>query len=154
MVDDPSIVLSKLGPEPFDSQLNRDTFYKMLVRRSRQLKPLSLDQTFIAGLGNIYTDEALFLAGLHPRKPSNSVTRHQSELLLQSIRQMLLDGIKRCGASIDWVYKGGDFQNYFRVYHREGEPCIRCHSRILRTVVGQRCTYYCPQCQPVIDETV
>jgi formamidopyrimidine-DNA glycosylase len=109
---------------------------------------LLLDQTFIAGLGNIYTDEALHMAQLHPLIISNSLDTSQSKRLWSSIRQVLQEGIERQGASIDWVYRGGDFQNYFRVYQRTGEACLRCGSPIVRITVGQRGTHFCAKCQP------
>ncbi len=117
--------------------------------RKRQFKPLLLDQTFLAGLGNIYTDEALFLARLHPLKPSNSLTFEQSARLLASIREVLQEGIRHNGASIDWVYRGGDFQNHFRTYQRTGEPCPVCGAPIERILVGQRSSHFCPVCQPM-----
>lgn len=144
----PDEVLSGLGPEPFDENLSVEAFYDRIHNRHRQLKPLLLDQSFIAGLGNIYTDEALFLAGLHPLTISDQLSFQQTDRLLGSIRQVLTEGIRRNGASIDWVYRGGDFQNYFQVYQRNGEVCQRCGSVIQRTVVGQRGTHFCPKCQP------
>ena len=112
-----------------------------------QLKPLLLDQTFLAGLGNIYTDEALHRAKLHPMQISDTLDFHEAEHLWESIRQVLTEGIRRSGSSIDWVYRGGDFQNYFRAYHRSGEPCPDCGVPIQRITVGQRGTHICPQCQ-------
>jgi formamidopyrimidine-DNA glycosylase len=118
------------------------------VERKRQLKPLLLDQSFIAGLGNIYTDEALHLARLHPLSLSNQLAPSQSETLLMAIRSVLEEGIRHNGASIDWVYRGGDFQNHFRAYQRTGQPCLVCGTPILRITLGQRGTHFCPTCQP------
>lgn len=148
LTQNPAEVLSKLGPEPFDEKLTALQFYLRLHARSRQLKPLLLDQSFLAGLGNIYTDEALFTAGLHPRLLSDQLSREQAETLLSSIRLALSAGIQHNGASIDWVYRGGDFQNYFQVYQRNGQACRRCGAAIERIVVGQRGTHFCPKCQP------
>lgn len=148
LTQNPLDILSGLGPEPLDEFLKPQEFFTRLQQHSRQLKPLLLDQSFIAGLGNIYTDEGLFMAGLHPLTPANQVTYDQAGELLESIRFVLREGIRRNGASIDWVYRGGDFQNYFKVYQRDGETCYRCGSKILRMVVGQRGTHYCPKCQP------
>ncbi|HEX9091728.1 MAG TPA: zinc finger domain-containing protein, partial [Anaerolineales bacterium] len=92
--------------------------------------------------------EALNLARLHPLTISNTLTLPQAGDLLASIRTVLRDGIRRNGASIDWVYRGGDFQNYFRVYQRTGLPCPECGTPIARITVGQRGTHYCPHCQP------
>ena len=148
LVDNPQKILAGLGPEPFDPQLDAAKFYAMLTSRSRQLKPLLMDQSFLAGMGNIYTDEALHLAKLHPLQSSSQLTQAQAGRLFEAIRSVLSEGIRRNGASIDWVYRGGDFQNYFRVYGRTGKTCLECGSTIQRMVVGQRGTHICPECQP------
>jgi len=109
-----------------------------------------LDQTFIAGLGNIYTDEALFLAKINPRQSSDYLNLNDAERLLHSIREVLLEGIARNGSSIDWVYRGGSFQNSFHVYQRTGKPCTECGNSIERCLVGQRSTHFCPKCQPIV----
>jgi formamidopyrimidine-DNA glycosylase len=80
---------------------------------------------------------------------SDSIDQDQAKALHDAIRAVLKEGIKRNGASIDWVYRGGEFQNYFRVYDREGEPCTNCGAPIERIVVGQRGTHFCPNCQTV-----
>ena len=147
LVDDPAQLFQNLGPEPLASDFSADWLYAALQARHRQLKPLLLDQSFIAGLGNIYTDEALHMAKLHPLVLSDSVTRKQAERLHQAIQAILREGIRRNGASIDWVYRGGDFQNHFRVYGREGQPCPVCGTHIKKIVVGQRGTHICPHCQ-------
>jgi formamidopyrimidine-DNA glycosylase len=149
LTNDPSSVLGKLGPEPLDESLTPDQFFDMLHVRSRQLKPLLMDQSFLAGLGNIYTDEALHKARLHPLLNSKVLTPEGAAGLLKSIRNVLSQGIRRSGASIDWVYRGGDFQNYFSVYQRTGKPCPVCGTPIERMVLGQRGTHFCPQCQPL-----
>ena len=151
LVDEVDRVVESLGPEPMDDSLTAEDLFNRLHTTRRQLKPLLLDQTFLAGLGNIYVDEALNLARLHPLTPANRLTQQQATRLLKSIRTVLRDGIKRNGASIDWVYRGGDFQNYFRVYQRTGEPCPVCGTSIVRITVGQRGTHFCPHCQPVFD---
>ena len=140
-------VLGRLGPEPLGRAFTADWLYEGVHARRRQLKPLLLDQAFIAGLGNIYTDEALHLAKLHPLKISNTLSRAQVVRLHDAIRATLREGIRRNGASIDWVYRGGDFQNHFRVYDRAGQPCPVCGTTIVRLVVGQRGTHICPHCQ-------
>lgn len=147
LVPEPDLVLTNLGPEPFDPSLTPSTFYDRLVRFRRQIKPLLLDQSFLAGMGNIYTDEALFRAGLHPLASSQDISLLQAEILLTSIRSVLWEGIQQHGASIDWVYRGGGFQNQFKVYQRTGQPCQVCSTPIQRMVVGQRGTHYCPNCQ-------
>ena len=148
LVDEVDRVVGNLGPEPLDEGLTVEDLFARLSATRRQLKPLLLDQTFLAGLGNIYVDEALNLARLHPLTPANTLTEAQAARLLDSIRRVLRDGISRNGASIDWVYRGGDFQNYFRVYQRTGQPCLECGTPIARIIVGQRGTHFCPNCQP------
>jgi formamidopyrimidine-DNA glycosylase len=148
LVAQPGIVLQDLGPEPLDPGLTVEGFYQMLHAVRRQIKPLLLDQGFLAGLGNIYTDEALHVAKIYPLQSSDSLTRDQAAQLLLAIRQVLEEGIRRNGASIDWVYRGGDFQNSFRVYQRTGQPCPVCGTPVARIVVGQRGTHFCPTCQP------
>ncbi len=151
LVADPETILGDLGPEPLSDEFTPGEFHRMLGAHRRQLKPLLLDQTFIAGLGNIYTDEALHLAKIHPLTISNTLNESHARRLWSSIRQVLEEGIERQGASIDWVYRGGDFQNYFRVYQRTGEPCPACGSPIQRMLVGQRGTHYCENCQSPPD---
>jgi formamidopyrimidine-DNA glycosylase len=147
-VKDPQTILGKLGPEPFDPELDDDRFSRMLSQKKRQIKPLLLDQAFIAGLGNIYTDEALHRSRIHPRRLSSTIGPELAADLLEHIRQVLTLGIETNGASIDWVYKGGDFQNHFWVYGRAGAACRQCGQPIQRLLVGQRGTHICPECQP------
>lgn len=148
LVGDPQEILGELGPEPLDPALTAEEFGRRLSAHRRQLKPLLMDQRFLAGLGNIYADEALHHAHLHPLTQASRLSASQGERLLQGIRQVLQEGIRRNGASIDWAYRGGEFQNYFRVYGRAGEPCLECGAPIQRIVVGQRGTHFCPACQP------
>jgi formamidopyrimidine-DNA glycosylase len=147
LTGDPQEVLGKLGPEPLGSEFTPEWLHDALHHKHRQLKPLLLDQTFLAGLGNIYTDEALHMARLHPLTVSNAVTTEQARALHEAIHSVLNEGIRRNGASFDWVYRGGEFQNYFRVYAREDEACPVCGTRIERILVGQRSTHFCPRCQ-------
>ncbi len=149
LTSQPDEVLGSLGPEPLSRTFTAQWLHSALQGKHRQLKPLLLDQTFLAGLGNIYTDESLHLAKLHPLTPSNVVTQQQAALLHGAIRQVLKEGIRRQGASIDWVYRGGEFQNYFRVYDRAGKPCPACGAEIQRLIVGQRSTHFCPECQVI-----
>jgi formamidopyrimidine-DNA glycosylase len=144
---EPEKILGKLGPEPLEKEFTAEWLFENLHIRKRQLKPLLLDQTFLAGLGNIYTDECLHIAKLHPLGLSNTVTRKQADVLHSAIRSVLKEGIRRNGASIDWAYRGGDFQNYFRVYGRDGNPCPVCGTEIQKFTVGQRGTHVCPKCQ-------
>jgi len=147
LLKDPEDLLSKLGPEPLGTLFSATEFYERLHPRKRQLKALLLDQSFIAGIGNIYADEALHGAKLHPLSLAHTITRKQSNALFKAIRSVLEEGIRRNGASIDWVYQGGDFQNHFAVYQQTGKPCPRCGTSIERIVLGQRSTHFCPHCQ-------
>ena len=147
LLKDPTEIFSGLGPEPLGKELSKDDFYAALQKRKRQLKPLLLDQSFIAGIGNIYADEALHLAKLHPLSIAKQLTRAHSDGLLQSIRQVLKEAIRRNGSSIDWAYQGGEFQNQLSVYQKTGEDCPRCGAKITRIVVGQRGTHFCENCQ-------
>jgi formamidopyrimidine-DNA glycosylase len=147
VVDRPEEVLGGLGPEPLEPEFTAARLREMLAAKRRLLKPLLLDQTFLAGIGNIYADESLHRARLHPLRRSDTLSGDEAARLRRGIRAALRVGIAQDGASIDWVYRGGEFQNSFRAYDREGEPCKRCGSKIRRIVVGQRSTYYCPRCQ-------
>jgi formamidopyrimidine-DNA glycosylase len=147
LTDQPEKILGKLGPEPLEKSFTAQWLFENLHQRKRSLKPLLLDQIFLAGLGNIYTDECLHIAQLHPLTASNNVTQKQAEALYKAIRAVLKEGIRRNGASIDWVYRGGEYQNHFRVYDREGSPCPVCGTAIQKFVVGQRGTHVCPNCQ-------
>ncbi len=139
----------ELGPEPFSKKFTPTWLHTALHSKHRQIKPLLLDQTFLAGLGNIYTDKSLNVAKLHPLMISDAITLKQAEALHDAIRNVLKEGIRRNGASFDWVYRGGEFQNYFRVYDRAGKPCPTCGTNIERILVGQRSTHFCPNCQTI-----
>lgn len=147
LVDKPETLLAHLGPEPLDEAFAPQDFHKRLGTYRRQLKPLLLDQRFLAGVGNIYADEALHQAKLHPQRRSHTLGIEDATRLLGNLQSVLKEGIHRNGASIDWVYRGGDFQNYFQVYQRTSESCYQCGTPIERITVGQRGTHFCPQCQ-------
>jgi formamidopyrimidine-DNA glycosylase len=147
LTDTPEEVIGSLGPEPFDPEFTPRILYERLRARHRQIKPLLLDQSFLSGLGNIYTDEALHMAGIHPLTESDKISLRKTERLFDAIRSVLEAGIVHNGASIDWVYRGGEFQNHFRVYGRTGEPCPVCGTPIARIMAGQRSTHFCPKCQ-------
>jgi formamidopyrimidine-DNA glycosylase len=148
---DPETVLGKLGPEPLSSSLSAEDLFRRLQKRRRLLKPLLLDQTFIAGIGNIYADEALYHARLHPQRYSHTLTGAEAGRLFTGIRKALRLGLEKEGASIDNYRKPdgslGEMQQSFVAYGREGEPCFRCGHAMERIVLGGRSTYYCPICQ-------
>ena len=149
LVEDAHTVLADLGPEPLDPAFDAAALGARLARHRRRLKPLLLDQTFLAGIGNIYADEALHRAGLHPLRASHRLSPDETRRLWRAVRAALRSGLRHHGASIDWVYRGGGFQNHFRVYARTGEPCPVCGTPIRRILVGQRSTHFCPVCQPL-----
>ena len=145
-------VLPPLGPEPLGEEFTADRFAQALRARRRLLKPLLLDQSFVAGLGNIYVDEALHLARLHPLRRSDTLRRPAADALHAAIRGTLGAAIEREGSSFDAFYRTpegnpGSYQHQFRVYGRTGERCPECGARIRRLVVGQRGTHLCPVCQ-------
>ncbi|MDJ0522609.1 MAG: bifunctional DNA-formamidopyrimidine glycosylase/DNA-(apurinic or apyrimidinic site) lyase [Planctomycetota bacterium] len=149
---EPESVLGTLGPEPLDDAFTADVFRNALRRRRRMLKPLLLDQTFVAGLGNIYVDEALFLARLHPLRRADTVRKAQGIALHSAIREVLAAAIEHQGSSFDTFYRTpegqpGSYQHEFRVYGRTGKPCPRCGAPVRRLVVGQRGTHVCLRCQ-------
>lgn len=146
----PEDVIGNLGPEPFDPAFGPQDLHARLMERHRQIKPLLLDQSFLAGLGNIYTDESLHLSRVHPLRVSDTISMEEAQRLYAAIQSVLLSGIEHNGASFDWVYRGGDFQNYFRAYGREDQPCPVCGTPIQRILVGQRSTHFCSHCQVLI----
>lgn len=135
-----------LGVEPLERGFTAEVLAAAL-RRSRVLKPLLLDQAVVAGLGNIYTDEALHRAGLHPLRRADGLSREEIAALHAAIRAVLRDGLRHNGASIDWIYPEGRMQHHLRVYGRTGERC-RCGATIVAFRVAQRGTHVCPACQP------
>jgi formamidopyrimidine-DNA glycosylase len=138
-----------LGVEPLDRGFTTTTLARLLRSRSRQLKPLLLDQSIIAGLGNIYVDEALFRACLHPRTRSDELKPAQIRRLRSGIQAVLRTAIRREGTSFDAVYPSGGMQRYLSVYGRGGLPCKRCQRPIETLRIAQRGTHVCPNCQPL-----
>jgi formamidopyrimidine-DNA glycosylase len=151
LVQDPDTILGKLGPEPLEDAFSPEVLQERLNGRSRAMKPLLLDQHFIAGVGNIYADEALFYSKIHPRRTADSLTENEVEALFTSIQKVLKLGIEREGASIDLYTKPdgtrGDMQNAVSVFRRTGLPCYDCQTPIQRIVMNSRSTHFCPHCQ-------
>ncbi|HEY8601534.1 MAG TPA: bifunctional DNA-formamidopyrimidine glycosylase/DNA-(apurinic or apyrimidinic site) lyase [Thermomicrobiales bacterium] len=141
-----------LGPEPLDDRWLPEAFAVALARRRTRLKPLLLDQSFVAGLGNIYADEALFRAGLHPLMIAAEVSPERAALLHASIRELLDDAINSGGTTFsnyrDAYGNEGDYYERRRVYARTDAPCLVCGAPIVRIVVGGRGTHFCAVCQP------
>ncbi len=138
------------GPEPLDPSFTLAAFRKRLRARRGRLKPLLLDQSFVAGIGNIYADEALWLARLHPLRRADSLTPAAERRLYRAIHSVLTEAIERRGSSIDdYTSLDGDgqMQHHLRVYGRTGRPCYRCRRPIRRIVLGARGTHFCSWCQ-------
>ena len=142
----------RLGLEPFDAGFTAEHLRALAKGRTAPIKAFLLDQHRIAGVGNIYADEALFRAGVHPRRPAGRLSREQYARLRESVIAALDAGIDARGASIDDFRHvdgvRGSFQDQFLVHLREGEPCVVCGSPIVKMVVGGRGTYVCETCQP------
>ena len=141
--------VAALGPEPLDVTFDR--FAKLVRARKSPLKSVLLNQRFLRGIGNIYADEALFRAGVHPLAAGSRLRPDRVKKLHQAIRQVLTEAIKAGGSSIsDYVDsdgREGSFQFDHRVYQRTGEPCVTCGTRVKRILVIQRATHFCPKCQ-------
>ncbi len=145
-------IAPNLGPEPLEDAFTVKVLRERLAQHHRQIKALLLDQSFIAGVGNIYADEALHRAGIHPLRLSDELSKTESQRLHGTIREVLNNGIVYQGASINWYRKPdgtrGESQDHFQVYDREGEACFTCGQPISKIRVAQRGTHYCPNCQP------
>ena len=145
-------VFARHGPEPLAPSFTAARLAQRLRRRTGRLKSLLLDQSFIAGVGNIYADEALWRARLHPLRRADTLTDVEIKRLHRAIRAALREGLAGGGASYrDYVDPDGEpglAAERMRVYRRTGEPCFRCGRPIERIVVGQRATHFCPRCQP------
>jgi len=141
--------LEKLGIDALS--VNAEAFYQMTRNRKRAIKSLLLEQSLIAGVGNIYADEALFMAGIRPTKKAATLTRRHSQNITDAIKEVMRLAIKKGGSSIaSFVQpngRDGDYQLESSVYARTGKPCRRCSTSIKRVVLGQRSTHYCPRCQ-------
>jgi len=139
---------AKVGEEPLDALFTVAHLGERIAKRKAPIKAALLDQRTLAGLGNIYTDEALWWARIHPLRPAESLERDEVRHLHRAIRRALERGIRRQGADLgDGVYRGGRMQKEFKVYGREDEPCDRCGTPIAKTRAGGRGTWFCPTCQ-------
>ena len=149
--DELAAVLSKLGPEPLEASFTRPALSKLLTGRRAQLKPLLLNQGFIAGMGNIYVDEALFRARLHPLRRSDSLSAAEAGRLHEAIVHALRQGIANRGTTLsdyrDASGARGTNRERLQVFRREGKPCPRCGTSIEKIRVAQRGTHLCSTCQ-------
>jgi formamidopyrimidine-DNA glycosylase len=151
LVDDWALVHSDIGPEPLSDEFEVAAFATLLKRRAAPIKSLLLDQTVLAGVGNIYADEALFAAGIDPRKAANKITRPKAARLHAAIIAVLNEALGDRGSSfrdyVDGRGNEGRHQLKVKVYQRTDQPCYTCGTPIRRVVVGGRSTHFCPKCQ-------
>ena len=142
-------ILPNLGPEPLDEKVTASVLSSL--KTTRELKKVLLDQTVLAGVGNIYADEALFMARLSPFLPGIELGRKEAKVLASSLKKILEASIANMGTTLSDYRNtkniGGENQNYLRVYGQTGKPCGVCATPILRQVIGSRSTHFCPVCQ-------
>ncbi|MFC0216199.1 DNA-formamidopyrimidine glycosylase [Paenibacillus chartarius] len=145
--------LHKLGLEPLDEAFTLEAFRGALRGKTGKIKPILLNQEYVVGIGNIYVDESLFLAGIHPERLASSLTKQELERLHEAIIQTLRASVEVGGSSIKSYVNGqgeiGLFQHQLQIYGREGEPCVRCGRTVEKSVVGGRGTHTCANCQPL-----
>ncbi|PIP79622.1 MAG: DNA-formamidopyrimidine glycosylase, partial [Gammaproteobacteria bacterium CG22_combo_CG10-13_8_21_14_all_40_8] len=141
-------LIAHLGPEPLSQDFTGIAFYKSCMKRNRSIKQQIMDSSIVVGVGNIYANEALFLAGMHPATPSQQITKKQAALLVTIIQQVLTAAIEQGGTTLKDFYniegKPGYFVQQLRVYGRKNEPCVHCSSPIQLLKQGQRSSFYCP----------
>lgn len=158
LTDNKEEILGKLGPEPLEKSFTPKLLFDLLPKEKKIklcIKAWLLDQTNVAGLGNIYVDEALWLAKIHPERPANSLTLNEAKSLRDAIQSVLRKGIANSGTSLGHTQgnfisadgKHGNNAETLNVFHRQGKPCPRCGTIITKSVVAQRGTHVCPNCQ-------
>jgi formamidopyrimidine-DNA glycosylase len=142
---------SHFGPEPLNGTFTVPAFRKTLQGRTAPIKPLLLSQRIVAGLGNIYVDEALFLARIHPERPAGTLTPAEVKRLHAAIQTVLASAIERRGTTFsnytDIEGRAGGYQEALQVFRKDGAPCPRCGRPLTRTVLQGRGTHFCPKCQ-------
>ena len=143
--------LSSLGPEPLEDGFEAEYLPRAIGSRRAQIKPLLLDQKVVSGIGNIYVDEILYDARLHPRRKANTLSEEEWEALYGAIRTNLAAGVEHRGTTVrlyrDVLDRPGEHQNYLRVFEKHGRPCPGCEGEVVREKVGGRPTHFCPACQ-------
>lgn len=158
LVSDPAPVLHKLGPEPLSAGFSPSSLAVKLADRTASIKALLLDQSIVAGVGNIYADEALYHAGIHPARGGGTLNNEEIERLHGTVRMVLQHGIEHRGSTLgasslqNYMRPDGapgGFQEEFQVFRRTGQPCHRCGTLITRITLSQRSTHFCPSCQPL-----
>lgn len=145
-------LLQHLGPEPLTSSFDAVYLQRALARQKRAIKVALMDHTLVVGVGNIYANEALFYAGINPKRMANSLQSHEYEALVDAIRAVLTQALAAGGSTLrDFVHsdgRSGYFQQQYRVYGRQGQPCFCCASPVQKITQAQRSSFYCPVCQP------
>ena len=153
LVEDKNTVVDKLGPEPLEADFTPKILAQRLSKHTAPIKAVLCDQNFVAGIGNMYADEALFSARIHPLRSGKSLSQQEVERLHRAIRQVLSAAINNKGASVDTYFRPdgqiGTAHFQFKVAHRGGEPCPVCGTPIQRLPVRNRGSYFCPKCQPL-----
>lgn len=143
--------LAKLGPEPVAEEFKLAEMQEFLTRRTKAIKGVLLDQHIVVGVGNIYADEILFEAKIHPTRPANSLTATEEEVLYEAIISILAKAVKKGGTTIrsyeNAFGENGNYQEYLKVYGKTGRDCLRCGTTIEKIKVAGRGTHFCPTCQ-------
>ena len=146
-----ALAKSRFGQEPISADFNLPAFQEILKKRKRSIKSVLLDQSLIAGLGNIYVDEALFQAGVLPTRLANLLTEKEVELLARAAGEVTNEAIKNGGTTFqnfaDTAGEAGGHSKHLKVFARNGQPCLTCGTTIMKTKVAGRGTHYCPKCQ-------
>lgn len=144
-------LLASLGPEPLARDFTLEHLWQASRKRRVAIKSFIMDSHIVVGVGNIYASEALFMAGIHPKRPAGRVTRQSYEKLLKAIKTVIRSAIKQGGTTLrDFTQsdgKPGYFKQKLKVYGREGESCLECGTPIRQLTIGQRASYFCPRCQ-------
>jgi formamidopyrimidine-DNA glycosylase len=159
LTEDVGTALGDLGPEPLAEDFTVEQFERMLAQRRGRIKSLLLNQRFLAGLGNIYVNEALWRAGVHPLRSADSLSSAEVEALYHAVRFVLRAAIVEGGTTLENGNfrhvdgNSGDFANQLEVYGRACEPCSRCGASVERIKVGQRSAFFCPCCQPTPEDS-
>ena len=144
-------LLEKLGPEPLSDDFSADYLYQKLKTQKRAVKLALMDNAVVVGVGNIYANESLFKAGISPHRPADKIKKKECVVLVETVKAVLQRAIETGGSTLrDFVNsdgKSGYFQQEYTVYGRHNEPCVRCGGLVQKEVLGQRGTFYCPNCQ-------
>ena len=144
-------LLEKLGPEPLSDDFSADYLYQKLKTQKRAVKLALMDNAVVVGVGNIYANESLFKSGISPTRPADKVKKKECVVLVETVKAVLQRAIETGGSTLrDFVNsdgKSGYFQQEYTVYGRHNEPCVRCGGLVQKEVLGQRGTFYCPNCQ-------